>query len=200
MSAFGIIWGLDLATRTGFACGAPGCAAPRSGTVILKRKGEGRQVAFANLIAFLGREWSAERPALVVKEASLSLEAFKQLGMSEDQVRLQFGLHSIVEGLAVRFGVPIGVNPATGRDPTDSTIRKHFLGIGKLGTRAETKAAVITRCRLLKMMPDDGDDDRADAIATFDWACAHLARSPARAFAFFGQQPRNGRAAHGAGE
>jgi len=190
MSGFGIIWGLDLATRSGWAYGPPG-EVPSSGSVILKKPNEGRAVAFANLIAFLAREWAIVRPALVVKESSLTLEAFKTLGMSEAQVRLQFGLHAVVEGLAVRFGVTIGLNPETGRDPTDSVIRKHFLGIGRLGTREETKAAVVNRCHLLGLMSrDTNDDNRADALATHDWASAHLARKHATAFAFFGQEGR----------
>jgi len=192
-----MIFALDLATKSGFAYGLPG-AVPRSGSVILKKPNEGRAVAFANLIAFLAAEWTIARPALVVKEAALALEAFKTLGMSEANVRLQYGLHSIVEGMAVRFKVPIGLNPATGNDPTDSVVRKHFIGTGRVGTRDETKAAVVTRCQLLGLMPRDShDDNRGDAIATWDWACAHLARRPATAFAFFGQQqPRTGEASH----
>lgn len=163
----GIIYALDLGVATGFAKGRPGDA-PISGTVRLKAKGESIDVAFANLIAFLAEEFTREKPELLIKEKMLALQAFASIGNAEATVRAHAGYHAIVEGLCVRFGVPWD-------DVAESTARKHFIGVGRTGDRDETKAAVVARCHLLKLMPADcHDDNRADALAAHDWACANF--------------------------
>lgn len=163
------VFALDLAVNTGWAHGEPG-AVPASGAVRLKKPGEGRDIAFSNLMAFLSDRWSAERPALVVKEAMLPLEAFRTIGNAESTVRMHAGMHAIVEGMCVRYGIDW-------REASDSTIRKHFLGKGRLGDRASTKAAVVERCHVLRLMPRDvTDDNRADALAVHDFACATFCR------------------------
>lgn len=166
----GAVFALDLAVNTGWALGAPGDV-PLSGAVRLKKPGEPRDVSFANLVAFLADRFGDERPALVVKEQMMALEAFRTIGNAESTVRLHAGLHAIVEAMCVRFGIPW-------REASDSTVRKHFVGKGRLGDRASTKAAVVTRCHVLRLMPRDcTDDNRADALAVHDWACATLCRS-----------------------
>jgi hypothetical protein len=163
----GSIFTLDLGVVSGFAKGRPGDM-PVSGTVRLKKPKESIDVAFANLIAFLCEQFSTEKPELLVKEKMLSLEAFKVIGNAEATVRAHAGYHAIVEGLCVRFGVPWD-------DVADSTARKHFIGIGRTGSREETKAALVARCHVLKIMPADcSDDNRADALAIHDWACANF--------------------------
>lgn len=161
----GAVFALDLAVNTGWAHGAPG-SVPASGAVRLKKPGEGREVAFSNLIAFLNVRFSGDKPALVVKESMLPLEAFRAIGNAESTVRMHGGLHAIVEGMCVRFGIDW-------REASDSTIRKHFLGKGRLGDREATKRAVVERCHVMRLMPREVDDDnRADALATHDWGCA----------------------------
>lgn len=163
----GIIYALDLGVATGFAKGRPGDA-PVSGTVRLKAKGESIDIAFANLIAFLAEEFAREKPELLVKEKMLALQAFASIGNAEATVRAHAGYHAIVEGLCVRFGVPWD-------DVADSTVRKHFIGRANAGDRDETKAAVLARCKMLKLLASDCSDlDRADAVATWDWACANF--------------------------
>lgn len=178
----GSIFTLDLGVTSGFARGRPGDL-PTSGTVRLKRTSEKIDTAYANLIAFLADSFGASLPVLLVKEKMLALEAFKAIGNAEKTVRAHGAYHGIVEGMCVRFGVPW-------LDVADSTARKHFLGQARMGTRVDTKAAVVSRCHALGLMPRDcTDDNRADALCIHDWACATFGqRSGSIAnFQLFGQ-------------
>lgn len=178
----GLIFCLDLGVASGFAKGRPGDA-PVSGTVRLKQKGESIDVAFANLVAFLCQEFEQNRPALVIKEQMLALQAFMAMGNAESTVRAHAGYHAIVEGLCVRFNIPWD-------DVADSTARKHFIGVGRTGDRDETKRAVVARCHALKLMPADcHDDNRGDALAIHDWACANFGSRSAsiQNYQLFGQ-------------
>lgn len=169
MPVSGGIMALDLGTRAGFAVGPPG-AVPRSGAVQLKKPDQSRAIAYASLIGFLCEEFERERPSLVAKEAPIPLQAFRSLGNAEATVRITFGLHAIAEGVCQRYGIRCV-------EEHNQTIRKHFLGRSKLGTREATKRAVLSRCWLLGLLPRDcRDDDRADACATHDWASASYGR------------------------
>jgi Holliday junction resolvasome RuvABC endonuclease subunit len=182
MQITGPILALDLATRTGFAWGVPG-RTPESGSVILKKPGDGQDIAFGNMIAWMNERLSSLQPQLVFKESMWSLQASTVRGNSEAAVRLAAGLHAIVEGMCIRYGVAWDERGA-------STIRKHFIGRGNAGKRDDTKAAVIDRCRLLKLMsPNDEDDNRADALAAHDYACAIFGRRSVstRELHFFGE-------------
>lgn len=165
----GAVFALDLAVNAGWAHGEPG-ERPASGVVRLKKPDERRDVAFSNLVAFLAERFADDRPALVAKEAMLPLEAFRTIGNAESTVRLHAGLHAITEAMCVRFGI-------RWEEATDSKIRKHFLGVGRLGDRVSTKAAVVNRCHVLGLMPRDcTDDNRGDALAVHDWCCATFCR------------------------
>jgi hypothetical protein len=178
MMASGMIFALDLGARTGYAVGAAGAGIPRSGTVILKKPNEPRAVALGNMIAWLNERWSRERPALVIKEAPFSLQAFRDHANAEATVLMTYGLHGIVEAMACRFGLEC-------RDAHAATIRKHFLGRARMGSRAEMKAAVIQRCHVLGYFPKEcRDDNRADACALFDYAAATV---PSKLY-LFGEQ------------
>jgi len=169
MPVTGPIFALDLGQRAGFAVGAPG-RAPRSGAVILKDKKEPRRVACGNLIAFLQAEWSTSCPSLVVTVSPMTLGAFFDMHSSEANVRLQYGLQAIVEGMCERFGLPL-------EEINEATVRKHFIGKGRMGDRESTKLAVVSRCQVLGLMRRGSEDnDRADAIAVHDWACATFGR------------------------
>jgi len=164
-----MVWGLDLGTATGFAYGEAG-AIPESGSIILKKKKDPRGIALGNLIWFLNDRWSQRKPDLVVKEAPMSLQGFMSVHSSEANVRMHHSLHGIVEGMCARFDVPL-------REEHNATVRKHFIGRGNFGDRELTKGAIVRRCQLLGYIPNDCDDqDRADALANFDWACATFAR------------------------
>jgi hypothetical protein len=165
MTVTGTIFGFDLAVVSGVAEGRPG-EKPTSYSVTLRQRNDPSYFVFSNLIAFLNDKFQAERPALVVKEAMLPLGALLQLGMSESVVRVHAGLHATVEGMCGRFGV-------RWEDVRDGTYRKHFLGQSRFGSRNETKAATVNRCHLLGLMPRDcNDNNRADALAIWDWAAA----------------------------
>lgn len=180
MALIGSIFCLDLAQRCGFAAGPVGDI-PRSGAVLLKKPGEHRAIALGNLIAWMNTEWSRERPALVVKEAPLPLQAYRDRGNSEAAVLMAYGLHGVVEAMCSRFGLRLEqAHPAT--------IRKHFIGKGRMGARDATKAAVVQRAQLLGFMPKDCfDEDRADAIAVWDWAAAHFGGRAANVLHLFGE-------------
>jgi hypothetical protein len=178
---------LDIGMRMGWAAGAAG-ERPSSGSVLLKRAEEGRAVAFANLMAYLSDLWADERPSLVVKEAPIPLQAFRHLGNAEATVRMTLGLHSVAEGICHRYGVRC-------EDAAVQTVRRHFIGRASMGARADTKGAVIARCHLLKLMPPDcHDDNRADALATWDYAAATIKGRrviEAGELYLFGEEARN---------
>jgi hypothetical protein len=177
----GPILALDLGIASGFARGAPGDA-PQSGTVQLKKTSELIDVAYGNLIAFLCEEFGRQLPAMVVKERMLYLQAFTSLGTSEKTIRAHAAYHGIVEGLCVRYGV-------RWEDVSPSTFRRHFIGAANAGSRDETKQAVVDRCHLLKLMPADcRDDNRADAIAVWDWAAATFGRRVPADLHLFGER------------
>lgn len=164
MAGKGPIFALDLGVRTGFAVGAD--APARSGFVLLKSDQEPPRAALGNMIAWLNQEWTKARPALVVKEAPLPLQGFKNAYNAEATVVLTYKLHGIVEAMSHRFAIPL-------REAHPATIRKHFIGIGRTGKRQDTKAAVIRRCQLLGYMPKECfDADRADAIAIWSFFAA----------------------------
>lgn len=175
----GPIMGLDIGRLLGVAIGEPG-GVPRSSTVILaKPRGELAEQA-GNLIAFLDQRFRAERPKLVAKEAPFSLAAFRDHAVSEAVVRSAYGLHCVVLGMCRRFGIPC-------HDAHESSVTKHFTGRGRHGGRSHRKRAILERCRLLGYVPlDCADEDRADACAVWDWACAHLAKVPPRELHLFG--------------
>lgn len=189
MGNAGLVYALDLGVRTGWCKGRPGAEAPISGSVTLKDTDQDRAIAFAGLLKFLNEDWSTDRPAIVVKERMFSLQASAERNNSEAMVRMHAGLHAVVEAMCVRFRIPFDREQ---HEPAASTVRKHFLGRGNMGSRSETKAAVIRRCHLLSLIPDDCiDDNRADAVATWDWAASTFARRSAsteRLF-LFGEQP-----------
>lgn len=163
--ADGELFTLDLGTRTGFAHGAPG-SFPRSGSVLLKEKGEVRGVAFGNLISWLQSRFSESKPRLVLKERQLPMPATKKLKGAFGDRSVMSGLHAIVEGMCNRFGVPFV-------DVHDATARKAVVGIGRAGTRERTKEHVIQAVQLRGLMPlNSRDDNRADALVLFEYGAA----------------------------
>src|SRR5947209_2098721 len=135
-----IILALDLAVKTGFAVGKAGDC-PRSGWTALKDKAQPRQIAFNNLICWLDVRLRNDRPSLIVKEAAFPLQAYRDKANSEARVRMDYGLHAIVEGMASRFSIKV-------EDVHPSTVRKHFVGTGRMGERELTKGMVVNRCHV----------------------------------------------------
>lgn len=182
MPIMGPIFALDLGQRSGFAVGSPGDR-PRSGAVMLKQKSQARRVACGNLIIFLQQQWSTVMPSLMVTVSPMTLGAFFDMHSSESNVRMQYGLQAIVEAMCDRYGLPL-------EEISESTVRKHFIGKARTGDRDTTKAAVVERCIVLGLLPlGSTDNDRADALALHDWACATFGRRSAsmNVLHFFGE-------------
>ena len=176
----GPVIGLDAGRRLGFAAGLPN-AVPESFTVVLSKSDAGLAVQAGNLIAFLDKRFREDRPALVVKEAPFSLAAFSDHHVNEAAVRSAFGLHCIIDGMCQRYGI-------TCREIAEVTVTKHFTGKARHGGRPARKRAIINRCRLLGYVAADcSDEDRCDALAVWDWACATLARVPPRELHMFNE-------------
>jgi len=167
---------LDIATVCGFAFGDAG-AIPQSGSVRLKRPGEPPEIAAFNMRAFLRDRFTLKRFDLLALEHFLNPAAQK----SADAVILQI----MCFGVAVAEGMARGMRIEA---PYPSTVRKHFLGRANMGERKDTKAAVLNRARALGYIPRDcKDDNRADAVALYDFAAATYARVPPRELVLFGE-------------
>ncbi len=199
----GLVFAFDLGIRSGFAFGRPG-EIPRSGVIALKKPAEHRAVAFSNFIAFVDEKFRELSPALVVKEEWWGMGAAVD-NSSGPVVYVHVGLHAIVEGMCGRYGVPW-------REAGARTIRKHFLGRADVGpprvrgtkrtsrekaeARNATKEAVKARCRLLKILPPefDNEDNVADALATHDWGCATYGKQSVSTseLHFFGEEAAHG--------
>lgn len=168
-----MIIGLDIATVTGIAYGPAG-SVPSSYSVRLKDGDEANAVAQMNLFRELEKRFRESLPVLVAKERALHLAAVAKLGNSAASIELTTKLHGVVETICGLFEVPL-------IDAPDSTIRKHFIGRANAGSRPETKAAVVERCKLLGYLPEKSrDHDRADALATWDWASATYFGKPSK--------------------
>jgi Holliday junction resolvasome RuvABC endonuclease subunit len=170
------IMALDIATVTGFAIGEAG-RIPQSGSVRLKRPAEGADVAAFNMLAFLRDRFVLDAPDLVVIEDFLNPVAHK----SADAVILQLQCFGVAVAVCRSYGLRF-------ETPKPETIRKHFAGRGRAGTRQETKAMVLNRAKALGYVPRDcRDDNRADACAAFDYASAHYARVQPKSLVLFGE-------------
>lgn len=178
-----MIIGLDIARVMGVAEGEPGAMSPASYTWTLGKPRGGLAAQCTELVRQLNRRLRTEpKVVLVAKEACFTLASFRDHGVSEEVVRSAFGLHAVVLGICGVYGIPC-------RDVPVATVTKHFTGKIRWGGRAERKRAVIARCHLLGYLPGDCDDDnRADALAVFDWAASTLARVPPKELRLFGER------------
>ena len=187
MAIAGPILGLDMGRRMGVAIGEPG-SIPLSFSVLLGTQRDGIAVQSSNLIAWLNAILAGvdpvsrrplPKPGLVAKEEPFRLAAFRDKGVNEEAVRSAYGLHVVCVGMCERHGVPFDEAPA-------QTITKHFTGVARHGGRPQKKRAIILRCRQLDYVPADcTDDDRCDALAAWDWACANRAGVAPRELVLF---------------
>lgn len=172
-----VVLGLDLATVTGFAQG-PVDGVPASGSVRLKRRDDPVEVAAFNMLAFLRDRFVLSKPDLVCVESYLNPAGHK----SADAIILQLMIYGVAAATCASYGVRF-------ESAAPSTIRKHFIGAANAGDRAKTKAAVLRQCRLLKYLPHGcNDDNRADALAAWDWAAATFGKRRPASLALFGQE------------
>jgi Holliday junction resolvasome RuvABC endonuclease subunit len=155
---------LDTSTHTGFAHCSDDPAKPVFGTFHLpgwRRESVGK--SYAALHRFISAKIAEHRFTHVVIERPLTVHAHAQdAGKNADLAAALLGFVAIAECAAEMGGARCHVE-------SPSTIRKHFVGNGR---PKDPKAAVMARCRQLgwRIM----DDNQADALATWDYAVAHL--------------------------
>jgi len=155
---------LDIATTCGHAVGCLG-EIPRAGSIrlgVIAR--DPPQEVFATAIEWAVAFFERERPDILIIEAMLPPQAM--LNKTSRQVRDRLaGLHGIMLGCARRAGVAEFVHVTVG------DIRRHFIGDGSLKRNA-AKREVIRRCVQLGWPAED--DNAADALAIWSYACALL--------------------------
>lgn len=177
-----LILALDLATECGFCLGRAGQAPSRVGAARLKRPAEDHGVLGRNLGCLI-RDLSAfGMPDMVVIEAAMHAAAKSEKGNGGFSVETAWLLVGAVYGFCGPHGIPV-------REANVQTVRKHFTGRARHGSRDDAKRAVVQRAHVLGLLPKTSkNDNTADAIAVWDWACATFARrTAARPLHLFGE-------------
>ena len=165
---------LDIATVTGFAIGpvsaapATGLEAsagvfapqPLSGSERIGNKHQSDGAFMASWFDWLFDLIAVHDPAIIIYEAPF-VSGTKHINTA----RRLLGMAAIVEMVAHQKGVKIF-------QAHNATIRKHFCGKGN-APRAELKQRVKDECDRRGWTYED--DNEADALALFDYACACLA-------------------------
>lgn len=176
-----LVLAFDPATTTGFAIGeAGGDAVPESGSVRLRTRHEDIGTALYNLWFFFHHHIIIQygKPDWCVIEAPMAYGGQKSI----EAARLSIALPSIIQLVCKRHSISF-------REAAASTVRKHFIGSARTGDRAQTKAAVINRCRALGYIPPfSKDDNRADACAVWDFGAHVYARARPSHLILHGEQ------------
>lgn len=165
------ILALDIASCTGWCFGAPG-GKPTYGSQKLAPEGASTAERGAAMIRWLTPMIQGMRPRTLVFEAPLAPSSMAGK-TTANTARVLLGLPLVVESVAYLLGV-WDIWEANVQD-----VRQHFIGrrtvVGaKLadGKRkpGAAKPLVIARCIELGYMP--ADDNAADAVALWSYACA----------------------------
>jgi Holliday junction resolvasome RuvABC endonuclease subunit len=156
------VLGLDPATVCGFADG-PAEAKPEFGSFRVRSKDERIEVGPFNMLAWLRDRWETYGPPDFCAVEHYMEPAAQP---SSTAIPLQIMLYGVIVAMCRANGVAYAT-------PTRIEVLKHFVGQTKFrGTNV--KQAVVARCHLLGLMPEDvWDEDAADAIATRDWGVGH---------------------------
>lgn len=180
---------LDIATVTGVAIGEPG-GRPDTQTWRLKTPKQDYDVVGGEMgrkirdLCFL----ADTRPDLIVCEAPIPPYQNQGSGHRENPIRRSIESILIPQralGAIQAIAACYGIEVLTGNM---QTVRKHFTGRARYGSREETKSAVIQRCVSLGFVPAGFKDDNiCDALALFSWASALRAPRAAQPFTLFGQ-------------
>lgn len=165
------ILALDLATNTGYALGAPG-ARPSSGVHRIGRPHDTLGAFADDFERWLGTVIERLRPSVIYYEAPIMAAG---VTTPETAIKLQ-GLAYHVNLLAYRARVRC-------RPAHMQTVRVHFCGKGR-AERKTIKGLIEDACRRRGWKP--GDDNEADALALWDWACFREAPDIMRAHALDG--------------
>ena len=155
----GSILALDIASRTGWAFGRPG-ELPKSGSVRLAPPGSSNGTVGRGMLRWLADFLSAESPNALYYEVPIDP---RHMGSKTNfkTARLLIGLPFLVEAIAEARGLFYQ------REAGVQNVRKHFVGTPR---PKDKKQSVLARCRLLGWKPED--DNAADALALWDFACA----------------------------
>lgn len=158
------ILALDLASRTGWACGFPHEDKPRSGSVRFAREGASLGAIYAGC-----RQWLADFLAtepdvrLIVFEAPMAPQHMAGFTTAHI-IRVLIGLCAVVEEYGHAGGYDV-------REAKASEVREHFLGTNRI-KRKEAKSATIDACNRLGWAPSD--DNAADALALWHYQASFL--------------------------
>lgn len=155
-----------MATRFGWACGAPG-GRPAYGSVLLS--GRERPARYAGFLDWLDDAARVHKPARIVAEAPLASGDFA--GRDAALLALGFGAH--LEMWAWDRSIPLEMMHA-------GTVRKQVLGRGTF-PKGEAKGAVIEWARREGFEP--GDDNAADALLLWHAATGQRAQGALRVVA-----------------
>lgn len=161
-----IVLAMDLAGRAGAAWGPVGGRPEATAIDLGRAKGEGERLA--EMLRATETLLSTVRPEILAYEAPVG------------GPKTSHFLVALV-GCFVGQATLMGYKP---RSVAIASVRKHFLGralstsdfpgMTKAQAKEAIKATVITRCGALGWKPRNHDE--ADAMALFDFACAHYGR------------------------
>lgn len=153
---------LDVATQCGIAVGSPG-SKPKAWSEDLG-KGQSEDARFSKALILTHKLIAEHKPDLIAVEAAV--------GGPKASAYL-IGLLACIRGCAFNRSVRIQPYPI-------NSIRRHFLGkalavrdfpgMSHAAAKKQIKAAVMARCRLLGW--EFTDDNAADGLALWDFACA----------------------------
>lgn len=149
----GAVLALDMATRLGWACGAPR-ARPAYGSVLLS--GRERPARYAAFLDWLAAAARIHRPARIVAEAPLASGDFA----GRDAALLALGFMAHLETWAWDRSLPLELVAA-------GTARKAVLGRGSFA-RGTAKVVVTDWARREGFDPKD--DNAADALVLWHYA------------------------------
>jgi hypothetical protein len=159
------ILALDLAGRTGWACGFTSDAKPASGSIRFAREGATMAAVFAGCRQWLSDFLTMEGDVgLIVFEAPIT-PGLLQGHTNVNTIRSLIGITAIVEEFTyTRGGYDV-------REARVSDVRSHFIGSNR-HKRAEAKAMTIAACNRLGWAPSD--DNAADALALWHYQASIL--------------------------
>ena len=152
-----MILALDLASVTGWACGAVG-EHPSHGYIRFAKPGASHEAIFANAAKWAESMIDQYKPTLVIWESPLST-AFKRGVTTTDTTAILFGLPAVIGSVAYRRGI-YDLRKAATRD-----VRLHFIGSNP--KRVAAKKLVIKACNVRGW--NVTDDNEADALSLWDF-------------------------------
>jgi hypothetical protein len=151
---------LDLASVTGWACGEPG-GVPAHGTIRFARAGASHEAIFASALKWMSDKVTFYAPTTVVWEAPMPT-SFSRGNSNLNTTTLLYGLPAVIGAVAYLREV-YDIRKADTKD-----VRNHFIGSNP--KRAKAKPLVIRQC--IAQGWQVGDDNEADALATWHYMCS----------------------------